>query len=117
MSIRVVIFTDAKGWHESRLTEAFRAVGAESSLVSLANCSFSADSRFGCLTIPGFEDALPDAVFVRGISAGTFEQVTLRLDFLHALTDLSVRVVNSARVIEKTVDKAMTSHLLEAASG
>ena len=113
MSIRVVIFTDAKGWHEARLTEAFRAVGAESSLVSLANCSFSADSKFGCLTIPGFEDALPDAAFVRGISAGTFEQVTLRLDFLHALTDLSVKVVNSARVIEKTVDKAMTSHLLK----
>ena len=44
---------------------------------------------------------------------GTFEQVTLRLDFLHALTDLSVKVVNSARVIEKTVDKAMTSHLLK----
>ena len=67
----------------------------------------SGDSRY-----PDFEDALPEAVFVRGVAAGTFEEVTLRLDVLHALGEMSVQVINSARVIERTVDKTMTSHLL-----
>ncbi len=113
MSTNVVIFTDAYGWHEKQLVEAFGEFGVEPTLVSLANCGFSEESNFGSLSIPQCHDRLPHAVFVRGISAGSFEQVTLRLDVLHALLELSVRVVNSARVIEKTVDKAMTSHLLK----
>ena len=115
MSKDVVIFTDAYGWHEKQLIEAFGEFGVKPILVSLANCGFSEDSSFGGLSIPQCQDELPHAAFVRGISAGTFEQVTLRLSVLHALLELSVRVVNSARVIEKTVDKAMTSHLLKRA--
>ncbi len=113
MSTKVVIFTDICGWHEKQLIEAFGELGVRPILVSLANCGFSEESNFGSLAIPQCHDELPQAVFVRGISAGTFEQVTLRLDVLHALLELSVKVVNSARVIERTVDKAMTSHLLK----
>ncbi len=112
MSARVVIFTNASGWHERKLIDAFREIGAEPSLVSLADCSFTASAEFGGIRIPGFQGELPSAGFVRGIAAGSFEQVTLRLGFLHALTQMSVRVVNSAKVIERTVDKSMTSHLL-----
>ena len=110
--MKVVIFTNSNGWHEKQLIDAFRGVGAEPVLASLAECSFTAESQFGGIQIPGLSVELPAAAFVRGIAAGSFEQVTLRLDFLHALTQMSVRVVNSARVIERTVDKAMTSHLL-----
>lgn len=62
--------------------------------------------------IPGFEDALPEAAFVRGINAGSFEQVTFRLTILHALRAAGVVVYNDARTIERTVDKGMTSWLL-----
>jgi tetrahydromethanopterin:alpha-L-glutamate ligase len=55
---------------------------------------------------------MPDAVLVRAIPGGTFEQVTLRLDVLHTLREMGVLVYNDARVIERTVDKAMTSLLL-----
>src|SRR5439155_875783 len=48
---------------------------------------------------------------VRGIPAGTLEQVVLRLDVLHALRELGVPVYNDARAIERTVDKGMTSFL------
>src|SRR5262249_30423866 len=59
---------------------------------------------------------LPDAVFVREIAAGTFQEVTLRLSMLHALHEHGVPVYNSARAIERTVDKSMTSMLLRKAA-
>ena len=65
------------------------------------------------LAIPGFEAALPDAVLVRSIAAGSFEAVTRRLGVLHALGRLSVPVWNSAQAIERCVDKSMTTFLLK----
>jgi RimK family alpha-L-glutamate ligase len=56
--------------------------------------------------------ALPDAVFVRDMSGGSFEAVTLRLGVLHALQHIGVPAWNSARAIERCVDKSMTSFLL-----
>lgn len=54
-----------------------------------------------------------DAMIVRSIPAGSLEQIIFRVDVLHRLEDLGVRVVNSARTIERTVDKYYTSALLE----
>ncbi len=110
---RIVVFTDARGWHERQLESAFLGVGASPHFVSLSQCRFTDHTQFGGLTIPGLKNVLPHGVFVRSISAGTFEQVTLRLGFLHALAALSVSVMNSASVVERTVDKSMTSHLLQ----
>ncbi len=109
---RLVIFTDSLGWHEKQLQDACRKLDVEPVFASLSECSFSDRPEFGGLSIPGLENSLPEGVFVRSVSAGTFEQVTLRLGILHALSEMSVKVVNSAKVIERTVDKSMTSHLL-----
>lgn len=54
-----------------------------------------------------------DAIIVRSIPSGSLEQIIFRVDVLHRLEDLGVRVVNSARTIERTVDKYYTSALLE----
>ena len=64
------------------------------------------------LAIPGFEEELPAGVFVRAVGRGSFEQVTLRLGVLHALTELGVPVYNGPRAIERCVDKSITSFLL-----
>ena len=109
---RVVVFTDARGWHEKRLREALERRGAIVRSVSLRDCRIGFGTGRRGLLVPGFADALPDAVFVRGIPAGSFEQVTLRLDVLHALGEMGVPVCNPARVVERTVDKAMTSLML-----
>lgn len=53
-----------------------------------------------------------DAVLTRIIPSGSLEQVVFRVDALHRLEDRGVRVVNSARAIERTVDKFWTSSLL-----
>jgi len=51
-------------------------------------------------------------VLARIIPDGSLEQQIFRLDALHALEEFGVRVVNSARVIERTVDKFWTSAIL-----
>ena len=112
--IRVAIFTDAPSWHGRELKRAAKARGADAQYVALSACYFDLERGDG-VVIPGFEKKLPDAVFVRAIPAGTFEQVTLRLSLLHALRELGVPVYNDARAIEKSVDKAMTSFLLHRA--
>jgi len=115
MSLRVAIMTDEVGWHTRQLQAALRARGAQGRCLDLADCGIDTSrSRHG-LRLPGFERALPEAVIVRGIAGGSFEQVTQRLGVLHALRELGVPVYNDARAIERTVDKAMTTLLLHAA--
>jgi RimK family alpha-L-glutamate ligase len=77
----------------------------------LSDCRIDTASGSG-LVLPGFGADLPDAVLVRDMSGGTFEAVTLRLGILHALSELRIPVWNSARAIERCVDKSMTSFLL-----
>ncbi|MDR5761739.1 RimK family alpha-L-glutamate ligase [Caballeronia sp. LZ035] len=109
---RVAIMTDETGWHTGRLKKAFRARGVDARCVDLAECRIDTTWTPHGLAIPGFGRTLPDAVFVRGIAGGTFEQVTLRLGILHALRESGVPVYNDARAIERSVDKSMTSFLL-----
>jgi RimK family alpha-L-glutamate ligase len=107
----IALFTDGDCWHARRLEHAFRAQGATVVTTSLRHCAFDTRSAKG-LDIPGFDDELPDGVFVRSIGAGSFEQVTFRLGILHALRECGVRVWNDARAIERCVDKSATTFQL-----
>ena len=109
---QIVIFSEHNGWHEQQLATAFNHHGARTLVSSLAGCHLDMERSPAGLCIPGFTAALPDAVFVRAVAAGTFEEVTFRLDVLHALAHSGVVVYNDAVSIERTVDKAMTSFLL-----
>ncbi|MEI7916925.1 MAG: RimK family alpha-L-glutamate ligase [Methylophilaceae bacterium] len=109
--IKIPVFTDDPGWHGKRLKEAFALRGYEAIFVSIKNCFLNLTSDSTGVVIPGF-DVLPQFVFVRGVPGGTLQQVIARLDVLHALEMLGVKVYNSGRAIERTVDKAMTSLVL-----
>ena len=110
---RIVIFVDNADWHTRRLKRAFADAGAEPVVLSLRDGGFEVGDAAGSgLRLPGLGDRPPDAAFVRTISAGSFEQVTMRLGQLHALRELRVPVHNDARAIERCVDKSMTSFLL-----
>ena len=54
-----------------------------------------------------------DALFVRAIPGGSLEQIIFRVDALHRLENVGVRIVNPPTTIERTVDKYYTSSLLE----
>jgi len=113
---RIALFLEEEAgqWHVRRLAEAMRRRGASVVVTSLPRCAFDTALPNG-IDIPGFDGALPDAVFVRSISAGTLEQITFRLGLLHALRISGVRVWNDARAIERCVDKSMTTFLLHRA--
>jgi len=112
MTLRIAILTDRPGWHGRELQRAFRALGVDSTFASLSEVRFDLEGPRAQVQVPGYPAAPPDAVFVRSIEAGSFEQVTLRLSVLHALAELQVPVYNDARSIERSVDKAMTTFLL-----
>ena len=109
---RIAIFTDDPGWHGKRLQDAFAKRGYESCFVSLTRCRLNLEVDTLPIIIPGFEQQLPDAVFVRGVPGGSLQQVIFYLDILHALKTCDVPVYNEGRAIERSVDKAMTSFLL-----
>jgi RimK family alpha-L-glutamate ligase len=98
-----------EGWHGARLREGLELLGLSVARADFQDLGFALSG--GRPRLIGI-DALPRAVLVRSIPAGSFEQVTLRLGLLHALEALGVAVVNDAQAIERCVDKAMTSFLL-----
>lgn len=113
---RIALFVEEGGgdWHARQLRSAMEARGAEIVVTSLKLCAFDTRKPSG-IDIPGFAGALPDGAFVRSISTGTLESITLRLGILHALRESGVRVWNDARVIERCVDKSTATFLFQKA--
>ena len=109
---KTVIFTDEAGWHGAQLTAAFAARGVEAMSVPLQECIIDLSGEKPRINIPHV-NAIPKAVFVRGIAGGTLQQITTRLNILHMLKMLGVLIYNDGKAIERTVDKAMTSFLLQ----
>lgn len=103
--IALFVEDDGGDWHARRLTRALELRGARVVTTSLNRCAFDTASASG-LDIPGLGGALPDGAFVRSVSAGSLEQITMRLGILHALEASGVRVWNNARAIERCVDKS-----------
>lgn len=108
--IRLALIVNSADWQSAALLDACREYDADPVPIRLADCVFDTATPFG-LRLPGME-GLPDAVLVRAVGGGTFEEVTRRLGSLHALSALGVPVWNSASAIERCVDKSMTAFLL-----
>lgn len=104
---RLALFVDQPDKGGGPLGVALATCGVDCMAMSLRDCGFDLDIRHG-LKLPGLDGDLPDAVVVRFIAGGSFEEVTLRLGILHALADLGVPVFNSPQAIERCVDKAAT---------
>jgi tetrahydromethanopterin:alpha-L-glutamate ligase len=110
--MKIMVFTDDAGWHGAQLKQAFAARNVEVVFASLQDCVIDCSDKKPHIKIPNLHD-LPTAVFVRGIGGGTLQQITTRLNILHMLKTLGTSVYNEGRAIERTVDKAMTSFLLQ----
>jgi tetrahydromethanopterin:alpha-L-glutamate ligase len=110
--LKVPIFTDDPGWHGQQLKQAFAEQGVEAVFVSLQACVIDLSKTTPQINIPGFE-TLPKAGFVRGVSGGTLQQIITRLNILHIMSMLGVKIYNDGKAIERTVDKGLTSFLLQ----
>jgi RimK family alpha-L-glutamate ligase len=109
-----IIGSDRKEWHISKLVKKLKKRGVESHLLP----STKLLARIGAspkLSVRNFSIDEYDAVIVRRVPGGTAEQVFYRMDVLRRLEDMGILVINSARGIEKAVDKYYTSALLEEA--
>jgi RimK family alpha-L-glutamate ligase len=110
--VQVVVLAARAGWHTHELERAAAERGHH--LVVLPYEGLVA--RVG--PIPGLRSRSTeldpaDVVLARIIPSGSLEQIIFRVDALHRLEDRGIRVVNSPRAIERTVDKFWTSALLE----
>lgn len=104
----VVIFTDTADWHLRRLTAALGRRGVTPVVASLSDCAFAVGAGEP-VRIPGLAGRRPRAVMVRGIAAGSFEAITMRLGVLHELEAVGVTVWNPPRAVERCCDKGATS--------
>ncbi len=107
-----IIASDKKEWHVQRLSAALESRGAESHMLP-ATRFHSRIAAQPKVSVRGYSIDDYDAVIVRKVPGGTPEQVFYRMDVLHRLEDMGVRVINPAKSIERAVDKYYTSTLLE----
>jgi RimK family alpha-L-glutamate ligase len=110
--LRIGILGSRRGWHVEALRRALeeRGIPVECFPITrlVARISEKPRVRIEDQVLENY-----DAIIVRSIPAGSLEQIIFRVDVLHRLENLGVRVVNSARTIERTADKYYTSSLLE----
>ncbi len=115
MTSRILIINDNSDVRSNSLLASFRKRGAHAISAPLAALAFDTSGPHG-LSIPGFDEVLPDAVLVRSIAAGSFEAITRRLGILHALAKLSVPVWNSAQS-DRTLRRQVDDDISDAACG
>jgi RimK family alpha-L-glutamate ligase len=115
--MRIAILGSQSGWHEGRLGHALRDRGAEPVVapITALSAAVAAAGAGPQLAAAGVPLDGCGAVIVRAIPGGSLEQVIFRVDALHRLARLGVKVINSPRCVERTVDKYFTSALLEEA--
>jgi len=111
-SLHLVVLAAREGWHTRELTRALEARGHTGAIVPYEGLVASIGRRSGLRSRAADLDHA-DAVLARIIPSGSLEQIIYRVDALHRLEDRGVRVMNSPRAIERTVDKFWTSALLE----
>jgi len=114
----VGILRSREGWHIDQLENALNGRGIECIKFSITDLLLSIGSGPESLTggpdvsSGGADLTRLNAIIVRIIPLGSMEQLMFRINALHRLENLGVRIINRPEAIEKTVDKSYTSHLL-----
>jgi RimK family alpha-L-glutamate ligase len=110
--VQVVVLAARAGWHTHELERAAGERGHQLTVLPYEGLV----ARIG--PAPGLRSRnteldSADVVLARIIPSGSLEQIIFRVDALHRLEDRGIRVVNSPRAIERTVDKFWASTLFE----
>jgi RimK family alpha-L-glutamate ligase len=111
MPAKIGILSSQRGYHVLALEKAIRETGCEPMFFNIGRMAGWIGAR-PALQVRGVPIEECQVLLVRTIPAGSLEQIIFRMDALHRLEKLGVRVVNSASGIERTVDKYYTSFLL-----
>jgi RimK family alpha-L-glutamate ligase len=111
MPFKIGILSSQRGYHVLALEEAMRNRGCDPVFFNISRLAgwIGGSPAMQVRGVP-VEDCR--ALMVRTIPTGSLEQIIFRMDALHRLEKLGVRVINSASGIERTVDKYYTSFML-----
>ena len=110
--MRVGVLGATGSWHSRRIGEALAAAGHDAVSIPATRLVSEDGGVFGPEGVALHE---LDVLLVRGLPRGSLEQVIFRMDVLHVLADRGVRVINSPRALERTIDKSWASALLAGA--
>jgi RimK family alpha-L-glutamate ligase len=115
--LHVGVLGASGSWHTRGLLAALAARGHRALAIPATGLQSEIDSR-GVVHVLGPDGVVVDEldlVLVRGLPRGSLEQVIFRVDALHVLAACGVRVVNSPRALERTIDKSWAGALLAGA--
>jgi RimK family alpha-L-glutamate ligase len=116
--MQVAILNAGTGWHTDELCRALAERGHTGYVVPYEGLTArlgTAPVHIRRLSVQRAEILDADAVLARIIPAGSLEQMIYRVDALHWIEKRGVLVINSARAIERSVDKFYTTALLQEA--
>lgn len=114
MGRRVAILINRENWHVDVLSRALTERGCAVLVLPVTEVTARVGRRPAVWCRDTALDEC-DAVLIRNLPGGTAEQIVYRMDALQTLERRGVRVFNRPRAIERTVDKYLTSVLLEEA--
>ena len=116
--MQIVILSARTGWHTDELCRALAARGHIGVVLPyeglVARLGGPGRTSVG-LSSEQAPILTADAVLARIIPSGSLEQIIYRVDALHWIEEHGVRVMNSPRAIERSVDKFYTDALLHEA--
>jgi RimK family alpha-L-glutamate ligase len=115
MTRTVGILSSRTGWHVDGLRAALEARGVATAVFPITSLVASVGAPDAPLVRAEAHrlERFP-LLLVRIIPAGSLEQIVFRMNALHRLEAAGVAIVNRPGAIERTVDKYLTSALLEA---
>jgi RimK family alpha-L-glutamate ligase len=116
--MQVAILSARTGWHTDELCRALADRGHTGRLLPYEGLVARLGTGRGVAVGLSSDSAAifdADAVFPRFIPTGSLEQIIYRMDALHWIENRGVRVMNSPRAIERSVDKFYTTALLQEA--
>jgi len=108
---KIGILSSQRGWHVTALEDALCRQGAVPCFFPITRLAAWIGGQ-AHVAVAGERVEDCQALLVRTIPIGSLEQIIFRMDALHRLEDVGVRVINSPTAIERTVDKYYTSFLL-----
>jgi RimK family alpha-L-glutamate ligase len=112
--LQVGVLGASGSWHTRGLLAALAARGHEVVAIPATRLQSEVDDH-GEVRLLGPRGVVldrMDLLLVRGLPRGSLEQVIFRVDVLHVLAAHGVRIVNSPRALERTIDKSWASAVL-----
>src|ERR671918_248231 len=113
--MHIVILSARTGWQTDELCRTLDARGHIGCVLPYEGLVARLGGARGGLASERTSVFDADAVLARIIPNGSLEQIIYRVDALHWIEDRGIPVINSARAIERSVDKFYTTALLEQA--